>query len=142
VGAKEDAEVDAAPITAPTWKLLLLLLLSPLLLLPPLQDSCMLQGSCMLRSSGWLARATCSTKWRQVLTRIAAAVEEQSVTTGEIGRNIAEATTGSAEIAENIVQVARAAQSTAEGAANTQVSSQELSRMAQALQRLVEDYRK
>jgi len=75
-------------------------------------------------------------------TKIAAAVEEQSVTTGEIGRNIAEATTGSAEIAENIVQVARAAQSTAEGAANTQVSSQELSRMAQALQRLVEDYRK
>ena len=75
-------------------------------------------------------------------TKIAAAVEEQSVTTGEIGRNIAEATTGSAEIAENIVQVARAAQSTAEGAANTQVSSQELSRMAQALQRLVDDYRK
>jgi methyl-accepting chemotaxis protein len=75
-------------------------------------------------------------------TKIAAAVEEQSVTTGEIGRNIAEATTGSSEIAENIVQVARAAQSTAEGAANTQVSSQELSRMAQALQRLVDDYRK
>jgi methyl-accepting chemotaxis protein len=75
-------------------------------------------------------------------TKIAAAVEEQSVTTGEISRNIAEATTGSSEIAENIVQVAQAAQSTAEGAANTQVSSQELSRMAQALQRLVEEYRK
>jgi methyl-accepting chemotaxis protein len=75
-------------------------------------------------------------------TRIAAAVEEQSVTTGEISRNIAEATTGSGEIAENIVQVAQAAQSTAEGAANTQISSQELARMAQALQRLVEEYRK
>jgi methyl-accepting chemotaxis protein len=75
-------------------------------------------------------------------TRIAAAVEEQSATTGEISRNIVEATTGTTEIAENIVQVAQAAQSTAEGASNTQVSSQELARMAQALQRLVEEYRK
>jgi len=75
-------------------------------------------------------------------TKIAAAVEEQSVTTGEISRNISEATTGTAEIAENIVQVAQAAQSTAEGASNTQVSSQELARMAQALQRLVEEYKK
>jgi len=74
--------------------------------------------------------------------RIAAAVEEQSVTTSEISRNIAEATTGSGEIAENIVQVAQAAQSTAEGASNTQISSQELARMAQALQRLVEEYRR
>jgi methyl-accepting chemotaxis protein len=75
-------------------------------------------------------------------TRIATAVEEQSVTTSEISRNITEATTGSTEIAENIVQVAQAAQSTAEGASNTQVSSQELSRMAQALQRLVDEYRR
>jgi methyl-accepting chemotaxis protein len=74
--------------------------------------------------------------------KIAAAVEEQSVTTSEISRNIVEATTGSAEIAENIVQVAQAAQSTAEGAANTQMSSRELARMAQDLQRLVDDYQK
>jgi methyl-accepting chemotaxis protein len=74
-------------------------------------------------------------------TKIATAVEEQSVTTSEIGRNIAEATTGSTEIAQNIVQVAQAAQSTAEGASNTQLSSQELSRMAQGLQRLVDEYR-
>ena len=75
-------------------------------------------------------------------TKIAAAVEEQSVTTSEISRNIAEATTGSTEIAENIVQVAQAAQSTAEGASNTQLSSQELARMAQALQRLVDEYKR
>ena len=75
-------------------------------------------------------------------TKIAAAVEEQSVTTGEISRNISEATTGTSEIAENIVQVAQAAQSTAEGASNTQVSSQELARMAQALQQLVEEYKR
>ena len=74
-------------------------------------------------------------------TKIATAVEEQSVTTSEISRNIAEATAGSTEIAENIVQVAQAAQSTAEGASNAQISSQELARMAQNLQRLVEEYR-
>ena len=75
-------------------------------------------------------------------TKIATAVEEQSVTTSEISRNIGEATTGSTEIAENIVQVAQAAQSTAEGASNTQLSSQELARMAQALQRLVDEYKR
>lgn len=39
-------------------------------------------------------------------TKIATAVEEQSVTTSEISRNISEATAGSTEIAQNIVQVA------------------------------------
>jgi len=74
-------------------------------------------------------------------TKIAAAVEEQSVTTSEISRNIGEATTGSTEIAQNIGQVAQAAQNTAEGATNAQLSSGELARMAQNLQRLVEEYR-
>ena len=75
-------------------------------------------------------------------TKIATAVEEQSVTTNEISRNIGEATSGSTEIAQNIVQVAQAAQSTAEGASNTQLSSQELARTAQGLQRLVDEYRR
>ena len=91
VGAKEDAEADAAPITAPTWRLLLLLppllLLSPLLLLPLLLLLPPLQGSCMLRSSGWLARASCSTKWRQGLKRIAAAVTD-SVVVGGVQRAV------------------------------------------------------
>jgi hypothetical protein len=42
-------------------------------------------------------------------TTIASAVEEQTATTNEIGRNVAEAARGSAEIAENIVSVAQAA---------------------------------
>ncbi len=75
-------------------------------------------------------------------TKIATAVEEQSVTTNEISRNVGEATTGSTEIAQNIIQVAQAAQTTSEGAGNTQLSSQELARMAQALTRLVAEYRK
>jgi methyl-accepting chemotaxis protein len=39
-----------------------------------------------------------------------------------------------------MTQVAHAAQSTAEGASNTQVAAQELARMASTLQRLVDDY--
>jgi methyl-accepting chemotaxis protein len=71
---------------------------------------------------------------------IAAAVEQQTSTTGEISRNLAQAAGGSAEIAQNITQVAEAAQSAAEGAANTQTAAQELARMASALQKLVDEY--
>ncbi len=72
---------------------------------------------------------------------IATAVEEQTSTTHEISRNIAEAAMGSAEIARNITQVAQASQSTSEGAGNTRVAAQELARMASELQRLVGEYR-
>ncbi len=71
---------------------------------------------------------------------IAAAVEQQTSTTGQISQNLAEAASGSAEIAQNITQVAEAAQSTAEGAANTQTAAQELARMAASLQELVDKY--
>jgi methyl-accepting chemotaxis protein len=50
-------------------------------------------------------------------TTIASAVEEQTATTNEIGRNVAEAARGSAEIAENIVSVAQAARETSAGTA-------------------------
>ena len=71
---------------------------------------------------------------------IASAVEQQTSTTNEISRNLAQAACGSAEIAQNITQVAEAAQSTAEGAGNTQTAAQELARMAAALQKLVDQY--
>jgi methyl-accepting chemotaxis protein len=71
---------------------------------------------------------------------IASAVEQQTTTTTEIGRNVSEAATGSAEIARNITQVAQAAQSTAEGAGNTQTAAHELAGMSANLQRLVEEY--
>ncbi|MES2305344.1 MAG: methyl-accepting chemotaxis protein [Gemmatimonadota bacterium] len=72
-----------------------------------------------------------------IQTTIAGAVEEQTATTAEIGRNVTEAARGSAEIAQNITGVAQAAQSTASGASETQASSVELARMAAALQQLV-----
>ena len=67
---------------------------------------------------------------------IASAVEEQTATTNEISRNVAEAAKGSTEIAQNITGVAQAAKSTTAGANDTQKASAELSRMAAALLQL------
>jgi methyl-accepting chemotaxis protein len=72
---------------------------------------------------------------------IASAVEEQTATTGEISRNIAEAARGSNEIAQNITGVAQAARSTTEGASNTRSSADELSRIALDLQKLVSQFK-
>ncbi len=72
---------------------------------------------------------------------IASAVEEQTATTNEIGRNVAEAAKGSSEIAQNITGVAQAAQNTTAGAGDTQKAAGELSRMASELQRLVSQFR-
>jgi methyl-accepting chemotaxis protein len=72
---------------------------------------------------------------------IASAVEEQSVTTAEMGRNVEEAAKGGAEIAQNIGGVAQAAQSTASGATETQASAQELARMAVELRHLVGQFK-
>jgi methyl-accepting chemotaxis protein len=71
---------------------------------------------------------------------IASAVEEQSTTTREIGRLVADAQRGIAEIARNITSVAQASQHAAEGASNTQNAAGELARMAAELQRLVEQF--
>ncbi len=72
-----------------------------------------------------------------IQTTIATAVEEQTATTGEISRNVAQAARGSSEIARNVVGVAQAARSTTEGAADTKRSADDLSRLATDLQRLV-----
>ena len=71
---------------------------------------------------------------------IASAVEEQTATTNEISRNVADAARGSGEIAQNITGVARAAQGTSAGATDTERASAELARMAAELQRLVSQF--
>jgi len=71
---------------------------------------------------------------------IASAVEEQTATTNEISRNVADAARGSGEIAQNITGVARAAQGTSAGATDTERASAELARMASELQRLVSQF--
>jgi methyl-accepting chemotaxis protein len=69
--------------------------------------------------------------------RIAAAVEEQSATSAEIGRSVDEAARGSAEIAHAIHSVASGATDVARGAADTEQAASELARLAATLKALV-----
>jgi methyl-accepting chemotaxis protein len=68
---------------------------------------------------------------------IASAVEEQTVTTNEIGHSVTEAAKGVGDIAKNIGGVALAAKNTTQGASDTQKASAELSHMAAQLQKVV-----
>jgi len=72
---------------------------------------------------------------------IASAVEEQTATTNEMGRNLTEASKGVSEIARNITGVATAAQNTSQGAADVQKAARALSEMAAQLQTLVGKFR-
>ncbi|MET7417882.1 methyl-accepting chemotaxis protein [Dactylosporangium sp. NPDC005555] len=74
-------------------------------------------------------------------TTIASAVEEQTATTNEMGRNAANAASGSTEIAASIDRVARAAQSTSVGVQETESAAAELAGMSQELSRVVSRFR-
>ena len=68
---------------------------------------------------------------------IASAVEEQTATTNEMSRSVAEAAGGSTEIATNITGVSTAARSTTQALGQTRVAVDELSRMASDLRTTV-----
>jgi len=68
---------------------------------------------------------------------IAGAVEEQSATSLDIGRNIAESARGSADIARNVTGVASSAHDAMEGATQTQAAAAELSRMSGELREML-----
>ena len=72
---------------------------------------------------------------------IASAVEEQTATTAEIGRNVGEAAKGTSEITENIDGVAQAAKDTSQGIGQTQSAANELAQMAADLQTLVGQFK-
>ena len=80
-------------------------------------------------------------KVNDISATIASAVEEQTATTNEIGRNVAEAARGSEEIARNITGVAQAAHSTTSGAHEAREAAVGLSGMAADLTALVSGYR-
>ncbi|MCX6612119.1 MAG: PAS domain-containing methyl-accepting chemotaxis protein [Acidobacteria bacterium] len=71
---------------------------------------------------------------------IASAVEEQTATTSEIGRNVGEAAKGTGEIAKNITGVANAARDTTQGANETQKAASALSSLASDLEGLVSKF--
>ena len=68
---------------------------------------------------------------------IAAAVEEQNATTNEMSRNVSEAANGAGEIVRNIAGVAEAAQSTSNGAGDSQKAAGALASMSAELHELV-----
>jgi methyl-accepting chemotaxis protein len=70
-------------------------------------------------------------------TTIASAVEEQTVTTNEIGRTISEVAGGSKSIAVSITGVAEAAAQTTGDAATTQQTAEELARTTTELREIV-----
>jgi len=76
-------------------------------------------------------------KINDISSLIASAVEEQAATTGEMGRSVANAAANSSEIASNINSVSVTAQSTTEGASNTELAAAELAKIASELQNLV-----
>jgi methyl-accepting chemotaxis protein len=75
-----------------------------------------------------------------ISSAIAGAVEQQSATTNEMSRNVSEAAQGSLEIARNITNVTEAAQSTSNGASQTQSTAVDLARMSAELKQLVSKF--
>jgi methyl-accepting chemotaxis protein len=72
---------------------------------------------------------------------IAAAVEEQTATTTEMNRNVAEAAQSAGRIAENIDAVAAATQSTTSAMNDAQAAIDEVARMATSLNGAVATFR-
>ncbi|GAA0462882.1 hypothetical protein Aca07nite_76390 [Actinoplanes capillaceus] len=74
-------------------------------------------------------------------TTIASAVEEQTATTGEMSRSVADAATSSGDVARTVSGVAEVAAATAEGARATQQAAADLTRLAGDLTNLVGGFR-
>jgi methyl-accepting chemotaxis protein len=72
---------------------------------------------------------------------IAAAVEAQTVTTGEISRTISESTVSSADIAANIAAISAGTQTTTSGVIDIKQATQELSQLSNGLRALVSQFR-
>ena len=74
-------------------------------------------------------------------TAIAAAIEQQTTTSTDMSRGVAEAATGSATIAETVDEVARLAGDTTEASAATRSAADGLSAVAHRMQELVGQFR-
>ncbi|MEU8239950.1 methyl-accepting chemotaxis protein [Actinoplanes missouriensis] len=74
-------------------------------------------------------------------TTIASAVEEQTATTGEMSRSVADAATSSGDVARTVSGVAEVASATADGAKATQQAAADLTRLAGDLANLVGGFR-
>ncbi|MGF7178339.1 methyl-accepting chemotaxis protein [Azospirillum doebereinerae] len=80
------------------------------------------------------------TTMNEISSAIAAAIEEQNATTGEITRNVQQAAQGTEEVSGTIVQVNQAARETETAATQVLSASNELSQQAEGLRREVETF--
>jgi len=71
---------------------------------------------------------------------IASAVEEQTATTNEMARNVAQAATGAGDIAGTITLMAAASQTTAAGVGEASAAIGDLAQMAGQLRQLVQRF--
>ncbi|MCP3990679.1 MAG: methyl-accepting chemotaxis protein [Actinomycetia bacterium] len=78
----------------------------------------------------------------EISIAIAAAVEEQSVTTAEITTNVEEASSGTKQIAHSVAEVAEAAESTRQSTDETATSAASMSAMSTELSDLVAQYQR
>jgi methyl-accepting chemotaxis protein len=74
-------------------------------------------------------------------TTIASAVEQQTATTAEMSRSVAEAAGNSGAVAQTVAGVADVATSTAQGAATTQQAAADLTRLAGEITTIVAGFR-
>jgi methyl-accepting chemotaxis protein len=81
------------------------------------------------------------TQVNEISGTIATAVEEQSATTNEMTRHVADAAKGVGEISHNIEGVAQAAQGTSNSAQESQKAADELAQMAERLRSLVGQFK-
>ena len=72
---------------------------------------------------------------------IASAVEEQTATTNEMGRNVADAAGGAAAISDRVAQVSRNAQGSIEATRGTAAAAQDLGTRAATLRGVLDRYR-
>jgi methyl-accepting chemotaxis protein len=84
--------------------------------------------------------STVVSRINEISGAIAAATEEQTVTTAQMGRTLAEAASGAAGVVDNVAQVADAARDSARSASDTEGAATELNRMAGELQGLVDRF--
>lgn len=76
----------------------------------------------------------------EISTVIAAAVEEQSVSTQDIANHVQQAAAGTEEVSRNTADVSSASRETGESANQMMISSSELSRQAEMLRREVDKF--
>jgi methyl-accepting chemotaxis protein len=81
------------------------------------------------------------TQMHEYQVTISAAVEEQTATTDEMGRSVAQAASGSVQIADNIGGVANVARATTTSVTDAQQAADELSGISSQLQSLVGHFR-